>query len=67
MIKRCAREIVGKFLIDVTLALIRINEQPAVDVSTYVVLILYPKTNSFRLTFTRVIEIEMPTHPPLAA
>lgn len=46
---------------------IRINEQPAVDVSTYVVLILYPKTNSFRLTFTRVIEIEMPTHPPLAA
>ena len=43
------------------------NEQPAVDVSTYVVLILYPKTNSFRLTFTRVIEIEIPTHPPLAA
>ena len=37
------------------------------DVSTYVVLILYPKTNSFRLTFTRVIEIEIPTHPPLAA
>jgi len=61
------REIVGKFLVDVTLALIRINEQPAVDASTYVVLILYPKTNSFRLTFTRVIEIEMSTCPPLAA
>ena len=28
------REIVGKFLVDVTLALIRINEQPAVDAST---------------------------------
>nr|DAN27563.1 MAG TPA: hypothetical protein [Caudoviricetes sp.] len=35
--------------------------------STYVVLILYLKTNIFRLTFTRVIEIEMPTHPPPAA
>nr|DAM54399.1 MAG TPA: hypothetical protein [Caudoviricetes sp.] len=35
--------------------------------STYVVLILYPKTNNFRLTFTRVIEIEMSTCPPLAA
>ena len=35
--------------------------------TTYVVLILYPKTNIFRLTFTRVIEIEIPTHPPLAA
>ena len=69
MIERWAREIVGKFSVDVTLALYK-NKWAASGgcvSTTYVVLILYPKTNIFRLTFTRVIEIEMSTHPPLAA